>query len=280
MHRDVGRRELLEQVLRVVAALDGADAFPQDREGIEALIGRIAEGRPSERREVLYEDPDELLRYAGGLTTWISPAGDGALRARRETFGAELISDAVVIHPDGRLSEFETIAGFGVPESELTDQARADLEAHERRQREEIDRDAEYQQQREEDQVRFAPANLIRTVAAPPDQDPAGPIVAYAVLYETGVSVDYLVPRPPEEVLQPEDPDDLWAEPYDEAMFPEAEIDDGLGTEYKVVDLDYVDMTSSPLRARLVWAPPVPARARCLRVTIGGGATELDLETS
>jgi hypothetical protein len=59
---DPGRRELLEQVLRVVAALDGADAFPQEREGIEELLGRLAGGRPSEPREILYEDPQALPR--------------------------------------------------------------------------------------------------------------------------------------------------------------------------------------------------------------------------
>ena len=61
-------------------------------------------------------------------------------------------------------------------------------------------------------------------------------------------------------------------------MFPEAVIDDGLGTGYKVVDLDSVDMNSAPMRARLAWAPSVPAAARTLRVTVGGATVELDLE--
>ena len=72
--RELARRELLEQMLRVVAALDGADCFPQDREGVEALIGRLAEGRPSEPRPVVYEEPGALPRYDGIMTTWISPA--------------------------------------------------------------------------------------------------------------------------------------------------------------------------------------------------------------
>lgn len=279
MNRDVGRRELLEQVLRVVAALDGADAFPQNRAGIETMLERLATGRPSEPRAILYEDPAELPRYCGDAAIWISPTGSGALRARRED-GGELRSDAVVVHADGRLGEFEVIEGFGVPEAELTAQARADRKAHEREQRERREAEPEWEQKREVEQARFVPANLIRTVVAPSGQDPARPVAAYAVLYTTGVSIDYLVPRPPEEVLDPDDPDDPWAEPYEEAMFPEAAIEDGLGTEYKVVELDHVDMNSSPLRARLAWTPPVPAAARTLRVTVGGATVELDLEAA
>lgn len=81
--------------LRPLAAL-GAAEFPQDRGGIEALIGQLAKGRPSEPKRFAYEGPEELPRYDGEWTTWLSPAGDGALRVRQE-HPWELSSEAVVL---------------------------------------------------------------------------------------------------------------------------------------------------------------------------------------
>lgn len=275
----VDRRELLEMALRPLGALSSAAEFPQDRAGIEALIARLAEGRPSERRHFAYEDGVALPRYDGEYTTWLSPAGDRAVRVRRE-HPWDLSSVAVVLHPDGRTGEFEEIEGFGVPNSELTDQAHADREVHELRAREQEESEPEHEQWLEESQARFRTENLIRTVAAAPDQDPDGPVVAYVALYDTGVMVNYLMPRPPEEVLDPEDPDDPFAEPHMEAMFPRMEINDGLGTEFKVVDIDSVDMNSSPLRARVSYAPEVPATATALRVVFESTTVEIDLEAA
>jgi hypothetical protein len=269
----IHRRELLEMALRPLGALGAATEFPRDQAGIEALIGRLAEGRPSEPKRFAYEGPDELPRYDGEWTTWLSPAGDGALRVRQE-HPWELSSEAIVLHPDGRTGEFESIDGFGVPDSELTDQALADLEAHERLEREAAEREPEHEGKREEQQSRFRTGNLIRPVAAPPGQDPSGPVVSYVALYETGVMVNYLVPRPSQEELEPDDP---FAEPLTEAMFPRLEIEDGLGTAFKAVDVDYVDANSSPLRARVSFAPAVPTAARSLRIVFEGTAVEIEI---
>ena len=277
MTDSVDRRELLEMVLRPLGALGAEAEFPQDQDGIEALIGRLAEGRPSEPRHVAYEDGVALPRYDGEYTTWLSPAGDGALRVRRE-HPWELTSVAVVLHPDGRVGEFEEIDGFGVPDSELTGVALADREAFERRTSEREERVHDHEEWLEEHQTRFRTENLIRTVAAPSGQHPDGPVVAYLSLYETGVQVNYLVPRPPEEVLHPEDPEDPFAEPQMEAMFPKLDIDDGLGTAFKVVDIDHVDSNSSPLRARLSFAPAVPAEATALRIAFETVTVQVDLE--
>ena len=273
------RRELLEMALRPLGALGTATQFPQDRAGIEALIARLAEGRQSERRHFAYEDGEALPRYDGEYTTWLSPAGDGGLRVRRE-HPWDLSAVAVVLHPDGRVGDFEAIEGFGVPDSELTDQAQADREAHERRTRAQEESEPEHEQWLEERQARFRTENLIRTVAAPPGQDPDGPVVAYIAIYETGVMVNYLMPRPPDEVLDPEDPDDPFAEPHMEAMFPQMEIDDGLGTAFKAVEIDEVDMNSSPLRARVSYAPAIPAAATALHVVFESTTVEIDLEVS
>jgi hypothetical protein len=272
----VDRRELLELALRPLGALGTAAEFPPDRAGIEALIERLPTGRPSEPERFAYEDGVALPRYDGGRTIWLSPAGDGALRVRRED-PWDLTSVAVVLQPDGRTGEFEDVDGFGVPDAELTDQARADREAFEERRREWEASAPEDDQEWKKDQLRFRTENLLRTVAGPAGQDRDGPVVAYVVLYTTGLAVNYLMPRPPEEVLNPEDPDDPFAEPHMEATFPRIQIDDGLGTEYKVVDLDSVDPNSSPLRARLSYAPAVPGAAGALRVVFESRTVELDL---
>jgi hypothetical protein len=262
--------------LRPLGALGAATEFPQDQAGIEALIGRLAEGRPSEPKRFAYEDPHELPRYDGEWTTWLSPAGDGALRARQE-HPRDLTSEAVVLHPDGRIGEFESIDGFGVPDSELTDQARADREAHERGKREAAELEPGHEQWLEEQQARFCTGNLIRALAAPPGQDPTGPVVAYVALYRTGVMVNYLVPRPAEEELEPDDP---FAEPLMEATFPKLEIEDGLDTAFKVVDIDSVDANSSPLRARVSFAPAIPMAARGVRIRFETTTVEIELGSS
>jgi hypothetical protein len=271
------RRELLELVLRPLGALRAAEEFPQDRAGIEALIEHLPEGRPSEPEHFAYEDGKGLPRYDGEHTIWLSPAGDGALQVRRQS-PWELGFFAVVVYPDGRVGAFEEIEGFGVPDSELTDQARADRDAFERRAREQEEDRPRHRAWLEESQTRFRVENLIRTVAAPPGQHPDGPVVAYLALYGTGLMLNYLMPRPPQEEMRPEDPDDPFAEPQREAMFPGIEIDDGLGTEYKVVDIDSVDMNTSPMRARLSYTPPVPAGAETIRVSFESVTVAIDLE--
>jgi hypothetical protein len=270
------RRELLELALRPLGALGTAPEFPQDQAGIEALIERLPRGRPSEPKDFAYESGDELPRY-DERTIWLSPAGDGALRIRRQGFD-RLGSVAVVLHPDGRTGEFEKFEGFGVPDAELTEAARADREAFERRRHEAEEVDADWEERLAEEQTRFATGKLIRSVAAPAGQDPAGPVVTHLTLYETGVMVDYMVPRPREEVLHLDDPDDPFAEPEMEAMFPRVEIDDGLGTDYRGVDLRHVDANGPMLRARRVFAPPVPAEAAELRVIFDAVTVAVDLE--
>lgn len=262
--------------LRPLGALGAAAEFPQDRAGIEALIGRLAEGRPSEPKRFAYEAPDELPRHDGKWTTWLSPAGDGSLRVRQE-HPRDLTSEAVVLRPDGRTGELESIDGFGVPDLDLTGQALADREAHERRRREVAEREPEHERWLEAQQTRFLTGNLIRTLAAPPGQDPDGPVVAYVALYETGVMVNYLVPRPSQEQLEPDDP---FAEPLREATFPKLEIADGLGTDFKAVEIASVDANGSPLRARVSFAPAVPAAARSLRIGFEGTAVEIELGSS
>jgi hypothetical protein len=273
----VDRRELLELVLRPLGALGTAEEFPQDRAGIEELIECLPEGRPSEPKHFAYEDGKELSRYDGEHTIWLSPAGDGALRVRRQS-PWELGFLAVVVDPGGRVGDFEEIEGFGVPDSELTDQARADREAFERRVREQEEDRPRHRAWIEESQTRFRTENLIGAVAAPPGQHPDGPVVAYLALYGTGLIVNYLVPRPPQEVMSPEDPDDPFAEPGMEAMFPGIEIDDGLGTGYKVAGIDSVDMNTSPMRARLSYTPAVPAAADTIRISFDSVTVAIDLE--
>lgn len=275
----VDRRELLEMALRPLGALGTAAEFPQDRSGIERLIEHLPPGRPSEPQRFAFQPADELPRYDGERTIWLVPVGDGALRVRRQ-LSWEIGFVAVVVRPNGRVGEFEETDGFGVPDSELTEQARADREAFERRRREQKEDQPAHERRIEERQTRFRAENLIRTVAAPPGQHPDGPVVAYLALYETGLMLNYLVPRPPQELMRPEDPEDPFAEPGTEAMFPAIEIADGLGTEYAVVDIDAVDMNGSPMRGRLSYTPAIPPGAETIRVSFESLTVAIDLEAT
>jgi hypothetical protein len=274
MKREGVRDRLLESSLRLVAALRDAEEFPQDETEIAALIGRLAEGRRGESRPVYVEAADALPRYVGEFATWVAPAGVGCLRVRQEDTDP-LMSEAIVLRPDGRAGEFETIEGFGVPEDELTERARADRDAQGRRAEQEAVEAAESDEKFEEAQTRFATANLLTVIAAPVDQDPSGPVIAYVTLYETGLMVVYLVPRPSDEELEAGD-DDPFAEPLFEASFPSLELDDGLGTGYEVVDIA-TDVNDPMMRSRLGFTPAVPAAAERLRITIGSAAVEIEL---
>ena len=88
-----------------------------------------------------------------------------------------------------------------------------------RLQREDAAREIEIEGEVEEEQRRFLTEHLIGTPAAPP-QDGPGPVVSFIGLYDTGVIVNYSVPRPPDEDLESNDP---WAEPLWEAALPKIE---------------------------------------------------------
>ena len=265
------RRHLCEASLRLLAALGSESRFPDDVAGIEALVGRVAKGRPGEVMDFAVEPAGELPRYTGKYLIWISPAAEGCLQLRHES--GELRSEAVVLRPDGRLGEFEGIDGFGVPASALTEQARADSEAVERLAREREAQEVDYSRQIDEEQRRFRTEHLIGVCAAPP-QDGTGPIVTFVVLYETGMIVNYLVPRPPDENLETDDP---FAEPLSEAMLPRIVLSDGLGTAYEVVGMEERDADAPLLRASQSFAPAVPADAERLSVDFETGSVEIEL---
>src|SRR3954451_16661446 len=98
----VDRRELLEMALRPLGALGAAAEFPQDRSGIEKLIEHLPPGRPSEPQRFAFQAADEVPRYDDEHTIWLVPAGEGALRVRRQ-IPWELGFVAVVLRPDGRI---------------------------------------------------------------------------------------------------------------------------------------------------------------------------------
>lgn len=268
----LSRRHLCEAALRLLAALGSEERFPDDADDVEALLGRVAEGRPGEPMDFAVEPAGELPRYSGEFQVWVSPAGDGCLRLRHEEEG--LRSEAVVLQPDGRLGEFESSEGFGVPESELTPQAIADREAVARRERESATAEAGHRHEIEKEQQRFRTEHLLGTAAAPP-QDKDGPVVTYVALYDTGLIVNYLVPHPPEEELESDDP---WAEPLTEAMLPRIELSDSAGTEYKVIDWDQMDPNAPMLRSSQSFVPAVPAGAERLRVAFEYRSVEIPLE--
>jgi len=270
---ELSRTHLCEASLRLLAALGREPCFPDDVPGLEALVGRVAEGRPGEPMDFAVEPAGELPRYSGEYVVWLSPAAAGCLRLRHER-GESLESEAVTLRPDGRLGAFETIAGFGLPEAELTDQARADRETVERRAHELEAQEKDIGHDIDESQRRFRTEHLLRVLGAPQPQDPTGPVVSFVALYETGLIVYYLVPRPPEEELESDDP---WAEPLEAAMMPRIELSDGQGTAYEVADLDYLEPNASLLRGSQSFTPAVPANAAGLTIRFESTGVTIEL---
>jgi hypothetical protein len=266
---------LLAGSVGLLATLGDAAEFPQDRAGIEALIGRLPEHRDGTKVTVEYEEPDGLPTYRGASSLWVAPAGEGRLRLRRRTFGPELGSEAFVLGPDGSLSDPETIEGYGVPDEELTDAARAELVAFEERKRLVRAREPEERRREEARRSRFQVEHLREVIAGPPDQDPAGPVVTYVALYDDGLLVDFLLPGPTEPEPEPEP---TLTEPF--APGPEVprevHVDDGQGTEFKF-ESGSVDHNAPILRGRRQYArAPAPAAAR-LRVTIDSTVVVIEL---
>jgi hypothetical protein len=262
---------LCEAALRLLAALGPEPRFPASTAGIEAMLERVGEGRPSEPIGIKIESPEQLPRYEGDLGIWVSPADGGCLRLRMEV--GKLSSEEVFLRPDGTLSAFATTAGFGVPEAEWTEQARADAELVERRHRRAMEEEPRLRQEFEQRQMRFRTENLLATRAAPP-QDEGGPVVTFVALYSTGVVVQYLVPALPAEDLESDDP---WAEPEFEAAMPEIGLADELGTAYELADMGGPDVNGPLMRASQTFTPAVPAAANRLSVRFESAAVEIEL---
>lgn len=265
------RGHLYEAALRLLGALGGDRGFPDDVEGIERLLGRVAEGEPGEVMRFAAEAPDELPRYSGRHLVWVAPAGDSGLRLRAEGAGLEAVS--VTFGADGRLGEFTVHEGFGVPDAELTECARTDRDRVERLLREQEVADAQSHRMGEEEQRRFRTEHLLEVRVAPP-QDPGGLVVTWLGLYDTGVIVNYLVPRPVEEEV---DWDDNGETDLFDAAHPSIALSDSEGTLYEAVGSGDEDVTGPLLRANREFTPAVPAGVSHLVVRTEWGSVAVEV---
>jgi hypothetical protein len=266
---------LLIAAAGLLAALGDGDGFPQDHAGIEALIGDIAKGPDGEEVWATYEAPDELPTYIGGYGTWVAPAGEGRLQIRLLTHDADRLASRVwILGADGSLGDPETIEGYGVPEAELPDKARAELKELERRRREALAQMPEFERRNEEMRNRFRVDHLMDVVAGPADQDQTGLVVSHVVLYDTGLIVSYLLPRPDETDL---DPDDPWAATK---AAEELELDDALGTEFESAAGSIDPNGEGLLRCKREFTPAVPVAASRLLVKLGEDRVEIELGTA
>jgi hypothetical protein len=264
---------LLIAVAGLLAALGDRDEFPQDRAGIDTLIASIAKGPDGEKVWATFEAPDDLPTYIGGRGTWVAPAGEGRLRLRVVAHDVDgLASHVWTLGPDGSLSDPDTIEGYGVPGAELPGRARAELEKLERRRREAVAQMPDFERRNEERQNRYRVDHLVAVVAGPADQDQTGPVVSHVVLYDTGLIVNYLLPRPNEKDL---DPDDPWA--LDKAAAHTLELDDGLGTEFETSAGSVDPNGEAPLRCRREFTPAAPVAASRLLVKLDETTVEIKL---
>lgn len=264
---------LLIATAGLLGALRDADAFPQDRSGIEALVASAPKGPDGEELWATYEEPDAPITYLGGTGTWVAPAGDGRLRLRMQPLGADVLTSQIwILGPDGSLSDPETIEGYGVPDDELPESARAELEEIERRRQRALARMPEMERRDEEWRHRFRVEHLLGVVAGPADEDQSGPILSHVVLYDTGLIVDYLLPRSVEDGVDPEEP---WE--FDVPVLP-IKLDDGLGTEFTDCWGGSIDRNGSgPLRCRREFTPAVAHAATRLLIEIDSASVEIAL---
>lgn len=263
---------LLAGSVGLLALLGDAAEFPQDRAGIEALIGRLPEKPDGTKVRIAYEEPDALPTYRGAVFFWVAPAGEGRLRLREKALGEGLASEVYVLGPDGTLSDPERIEGYGVPDDELTEAARRELAEIERHREEFLAREPERQRQEEARRSRFRVEHLRETIAGPPGQDAAGSIVDYVVLYDDGVIVDFVLPG----AAEPEPADPYAPEPE---VPGKMELDDGRGTEFK-----FESGTAHPdapvQRGWRAYSPAPAPDAATLRVTIESTVVEVGLRSA
>jgi hypothetical protein len=255
-----GFRRLYEDGLRLLGALGDAPAFPLDLDGVEELIAAVTEAEPQvwpEKRVRFVAEPSgELPRYTGEHLLWVSPLGDGTLRLRAEEYW--LSATAATLAPDGRLSGFERRQGFGVPEAELTEQARGDRELVQRRAREAEEGYEAGQRRREREGARFRIDGL-RGVSAAPWQDPAGLVIAWVAFYGPGFIVSHLLPR---EIGE-------W--------HPPLRIVDALGNEYDEVGSGRTAINNPLYRAGREFGPGVATGARRLIVHSDWGVVDVEV---
>jgi hypothetical protein len=264
---------LLIAVAGLLGALGDAEEFPQDQDGIEALIAGAPRGPEGERLQASYEAADATISYLGGPGTWVAPVGGGRIRVRQQALEVDGLASRVwILGSDGSLSDPGTIDGYGVPEDELPESARAELEEIERLQREAEAGRPERQRREQEFQNRHRVEHLLGVVAAPAGQDPSDPLVSHVVLYDTGTIVNYLLPRPATKDL---DPDDPWA--AGKVPPPPITLDDGLGTEFFDHGGSVDGNGEGPLRCKREFAPAVATGAGRLAIEIGGTSVTIEL---
>jgi hypothetical protein len=214
-HFAFGFRRVYEAGLRLLGALGDAPEFPRDVPGVEALLERAFVG-PMEVMRLGVEAPGALPRFTAEHVNWVRPNGDGSLRLRAEGYAFE--AHSATLTPDGGFGDFAHGSGFGVPESELTPEARADRAEVERRGREAEVAEEESRRRVDEEQRRFR-TEYLRGVRAAPWQDPAGLVVTWVAFYDVG----FIAAR------------EILGEVDDESAG--LEVVDDLGNSYEIVGL-------------------------------------------
>jgi hypothetical protein len=131
----------------------------------------------------------------------------------------------------------------------------------------------EIERRNEERRNRFRVDHLLGVVAGPTGQDQTGLVVSHVVLYDTGVIVNYLLPRPHAKHL---DPDDPWAV-TNVAEERDLELDDELGTDFNTSAGSIDPGGEGLLRCRREFTPAVPVEASRLLVKLGKQNVEIKL---
>lgn len=250
-----GFGSVYEAGMRLLGALGTEPEFPRDVKGCEGLIEHAVVDPEMEVMRFRIEPPGALPRYSAEWVNWVRPTGDGSLRLRFESSAMEAF--AATLDPDGSLRDFAHETGFGVPDSELTAQARADRELVERRVRE-AEREAEESRRSVDTEQRRFRAEYLRGVAAAPWQDPAARSIAWVAFYDVGFIACVLTPA-----TLGEDG-------------PPLEVTDDLGNVYELVGFAQLKRHGALRKDLLEFGPAVTDGAR--RLIFRGGAGSVDVE--
>jgi hypothetical protein len=271
VQRGGAEQNLREAAVRLMGAAPTGSTFASSRHELEELLGAVNENLERDGFHLAADVPGgEPPRYTGNWTVWVRATESGGLRLRAEFFPflRALVAELSI---DGALTEPLLEEGFGVPEDELTPQARRDLEAVQ-----EVRARAEEEQWAEEGPPQEPRGTELEKVVAAPWQDPSGLVITTVELYADGLWVNYVLPSPESSLLERErDPDRLLFE----AAFPSLEISDTVGTNYVRDDIGNMDLNGPLLHVSQWFEPAVPSRAHHLLIKNDAGIVDIEVDS-
>ncbi|MGH2974372.1 MAG: hypothetical protein ACRDLL_05820 [Solirubrobacterales bacterium] len=260
------RDQLRECAMLLVGAMSSDGVFPADLDGITSLIRRAVGNRQDHAGMPRYiaERSDESACVPDHEIIGISAAGGGAL-ALRAVQKRGSISTSVVLHPTGRLDTFNDLSASDLSQTETVTDVKAHSET-EQRNRDLFDNQLEAHPILGGSDIERFDATHLRSVQMAPYQDPSGLVITWIALYDVGVLINYLTPRPMRIAKAGRDQDRQPESRVGGSAPPVFEVRDDAHTTYSLVAYCEPDHTLQLVRGYLAFSPGVPRAASHLIV--------------